>query len=261
MTKQEHCTGLMPDQFYHDYSRKLFGEQAEGSMFQAFMALEDKEAYEGYHVHKPMGLSCCGPPDELSLIKEYAEQPNPYDGPTFNGWKEFVKSIPHRIKVFTGELQLEEKALSFMKIAERGVAPGAEAELCYLENKSQTYGQMLGVLVQLNRAIDDLDQAFQVDPRLQREEFLKRLDASVRRFQNGRILARACARTFAEVVDNVSDLGILHRLNVHLVAGTELIAQFMEGIKNYHYGKPYLRPVEWERVFQPEPKFAWGDAN
>jgi hypothetical protein len=252
---------LMPDQFYRDYSRKVFGEQAEHSMFQAFMALEDKEAHEGYHVHKPMDISCCGPPDELSLIKEYAEQPNPYDGPTFKEWGEFVKSTPRRIKVFTEELRLEEKALGFMKMAECVVTPGAEGDLHYLENKTRAYNQLLEVLVQLNQAIDNFDQAFQFDPRLQREEFLKRLDASLLGFENGRVLARACARTFAEVVDNVSDLGILHRLNVHLVVGTELIAQFMETIRAYHYGRPYVSPVEWDKVFQPEPKFAWGDAN
>jgi hypothetical protein len=99
----------------------------------------------------------------------------------------------------------------------------------------------------------DFDQAFRLEPRTQREEFLKRLDASLQQFQKAQLLARSTARTFAEVVDNVSDLGVLWRLNTYGVAGTEQLAKFMENIDNYHHGKPYLNPVEWEKVFVQLP--------
>jgi hypothetical protein len=36
---------------------------------------------------------------------------------------------------------------------------------------------------------------------------------------------------------------------------------FMENIDKYHHGRPYLNPVEWEKVFQSEPKFGWGEVN
>ncbi len=252
---------LTPDQFYHEYARRLFGERAEGPMFQAFMVLEDKEGYGGYHVHKPMAMDCCGPPTALGIAKEYAEPPNPYYGPTFKGWAEFVKSTSQRVELFTAELELEEKALAYMKMAEAVTTPGSLEELHYLENKALAYSRLLRTLIQWDQAFAEFDQAFQLDARTQREEFLKRLDASLQQFQNAQVLARACARTFSEVLDNVSDLGVLWRLNAHLVAGTELIAQFMETINNYHHGKPYLNHVEWEKVFQSEPKFAWGEAN
>jgi hypothetical protein len=247
---------LTPDQFYHDYARRIFGQGAGQPMFQAFMALEDKEAYGGYHAWKPMDMACCGPPIELSVAEEYAQQPNPYDGPTLQGWKALMKAIPHRIEVFTGEFQLEEKALAYMKMAEAIAAPGSLKELQYLENKTQAYSQMLRMFIQLDQAYADFDQAFQLDPRTQREEFLKRLDASLPEFQDAQMLARASARTFAEVVDNVSDLGVLWRLNTYGVAGTELIGQFMMNISNYHHGKPYLNRVEWQRVSHSEPKFS-----
>jgi hypothetical protein len=67
------------------------------------------------------------------------------------------------------------------------------------------------------------------------------------------VLARSSARTFSEVVDNVSDLGVLWRLNTYGVAGTEQLAKFMENIDNYHHGKPYLNRVEWEKVFVQLP--------
>jgi hypothetical protein len=251
---------LGPDQFYHNYARSIFGERAEDPMFQAFMALEDKEAYARYHFHKPMEMNCCGPPMELGLAKEYADQPNPYDRPTIESWKGFMQGA-HRTDVFTAEAQLEEKALAYMKDAEELAAPGSLGELKYLKNKTEAYSQLLRTFIQLDQAYADFDGAFQLDPRTQREEFLQRLDASLPEFQSAQILARATARTFAEVVDNVSDLGVLSRINVHLVAGTELIAKFMPNINRYQYGKPYLNPVGWGTVFNSEPKFAWGEVN
>jgi hypothetical protein len=244
---------LTPNQFYHDYARRIFGERAAEPMFQAFMALEDKESLGGYHANKPSDMSCCGPTTELRIVQKYAAQPNPYDGPTFKGWKEFTETIPHRLEVFTEEVQLEEKALGYMKAAEAVAAPGSVKELRYLENKTQAYSQTLTTFIQLDRAFADFDQAFQLDPRTQGVEFLKRLDESLREFQKAHLLARSNARTFAEVVDNVSDLGVLWRLNTYGVAGTEQVAKFVENIDNYHHGKPYLNPVEWEKVFVQLP--------
>jgi len=105
---------LTPDQFYHEYARRIYGERAEAPMFQAFMALEDMEGYKGYHNNKPDRLelmACCFPPDELKIAKQYAEQPDPYDGPVFESWKPFVKLIPEKVELLSDELALEKKAL------------------------------------------------------------------------------------------------------------------------------------------------------
>ena len=109
------------------------------------------------------------------------------------------------------------------------------------------------MFIQLDQAFADFDQAFRLDPRTQREEFLKRLDASLQQFKKAQFLARGNARTFAEVVDNVSDLGVLWRLNTYGVQGTEQVAKFMENIDDYHHGKPYLNPVGWDKVFLQFP--------
>ena len=90
-------------------------------MFQAFMALEDMEGYHGYASNKPRHvtlMACCSPPDELKIAKQYAEQPNPYDGPVFKDWESFVKLIPEKIDLLSGELALERQALTFMKTGE-----------------------------------------------------------------------------------------------------------------------------------------------
>jgi hypothetical protein len=33
-----------------------------------------------------------------------------------------------------------------------------------------------------------------------------------------------------------------------MATGTELIDKFVTNVVNFHYGKPYMDPVEWERI-------------
>lgn len=263
---------LKPEEFYHEYARRIFGKRAEAPMFQAFMALEDMEGYRGYAFQKPyhiLMMNCCSlPPDvpgeedaarpneELYLAKKYAEQPDAYDGPTFKAWKDFIEVVPHRIELFTGYRELLQKALGYMKTAEGVTSPGSLGELHYLENKTEAYDQMIGTFILLDQALAEFDESFKLNPRTQHEEFLKKLDESLQTFVQAQLLGRHSGQTFSEVVDNVSDLGILYRLNVFVVTGTELITQFMANIQKYHHGKPYLNQVEWEKVFSQSPIIA-----
>jgi hypothetical protein len=247
---------LTPDQFYHQYARQIFGAQAEAAMFQAFMALEDMEGYKGYHSNKPDHIrlmACCSPPDELKIAKQYAEQPNPYDGPAFRDWESFVKLVPEKVGLLSGELALERQALSFMKTAEATAAPGSLDELHYLENKTEAYAQMIEAFIQFDQACATYDSAFHLDRSVQRQEFVAQLDESLRQFQQAKITARYSAETWSKIVDNVSDLGVLWRLNTFVVMGMDLVSQFIQNIDNYHHGKFYLNQVAWERVFSPLP--------
>jgi hypothetical protein len=247
---------LTPDQFYHDWARHIFGQQAEGAMVQAFMSLEDMEGYKGYHNNKPDHLelmACCSPPEELKVAKEYSEQPNPYDGPAFKNWDAFVKLLPEKVALLSDEVALEKQALGFMKTAEATAAPGSLDELHYLENKTEAYSQMIEAFIQFDQACLTYNSAFQFDRRTQRQEFVARMDESLLQFDKARITGRSSAETWSKVVDNVSDLGVLWRLNTFVVSGMDVVAQFMQNIDNYHHGKFYLNAVPWDRVFSPLP--------
>jgi hypothetical protein len=70
--------------------------------YAAGVALEDMEGYGGYASQKPYHIrlmACCSPPQELDVAKDYAEQPNPYDGPKISGWKEFVETNGWEVNV------------------------------------------------------------------------------------------------------------------------------------------------------------------
>ena len=105
------------------------------------------------------------------------------------------------------------------------------------------------------------DGAFQLDRRGQRQKFVARLDESLRQFQKAKTTARYSVETWSKVVDNVSDLGVLWRLNTFVVTGMDLVSQFMQNIDNYHHGKFYLNQVAWEKVFSPLPILTcrWAD--
>src|SRR5207248_5490136 len=125
--------------------------------------------------------------------------------------------------------------------------------LHYLQNKTQAYGQMLEAFIQFDQAFAMFDAAFQIDRKTRREEFVARLDESLRQFQKANVTARYSTETWSEVVDNVSDLGVLWRLNTFVVTGMDLVSQFMQNINNYHHGKFYLNQVAWDKIFSPIP--------
>ncbi len=109
---------LTLEDFYKSYSSRLFGAKAAPDMYQAFMTLEDNQAYllregPGYGKEpRPITMPCCGPLPELSVVYKYSLQENPFDGPKDPGWTEFITASPQEIAIFEGVIPLLDKALS-----------------------------------------------------------------------------------------------------------------------------------------------------
>ena len=89
-------------------------------------------------------------------------------------------------------------------------------------------------------------------------EFMQRLDHSLEMFREAHRMSIAIATKFAEIIDDPSDLGVLYRINVYMIDGTDIVQQFMQNIDNFHHGLPYLRPVPFEKIFAPWPRFEHG---
>ena len=253
-------TGLTPEEFYRGYAGKVFGESARQAMFQAFMTLEEKEFNtSGPNTGGPnKDMPCCAPTNELRLAKRFAAQPNPYDGPTFEGWREYIRLAPSTIQAYSRDIRLLERALRYMEAAAVRVAPRGRRQLEYLQNRTEAYVWHLKASIEVVEGYLELDRAFKIDPLKGRDDFLRLLDGSLARFQNAGVLARYAARKWTEFADHVSDLGGLYRINLFMVTGTDLIAQFVQNIVNFHHGKPYLNRVAWEKVFSRLPVSALG---
>ncbi len=247
---------LTPDEFYHDYIRRIFGEAAEPDLFKAYQILEQNEEYLGWT--GKANFQCCGAPAEVTIIHSYAEQGNPYDGPTFADWAGFIDSSRDRIVYFTRSAKLLREALTLLEQADKQVAPRGHSELAYLRNKIQSYAMHLDTMVQLEKAYLELDTAFRARAAGSRAEFMQRLDRSLEMFQEGNRMARAQAAKFAEIIDDPSDLGVLYRINISMIHGTDIVQQFMQNIVNFHHGQFYLNPVPLEKLFAPFPRFQRG---
>ncbi|HZO99127.1 MAG TPA: alpha-glucuronidase family glycosyl hydrolase [Terriglobia bacterium] len=255
MAEGEWNPNLTPEEFYRDYAKQIFGEQAAPEMVKAFNTLEKNEEYLGWTGRG--NFPCCGPPRELSIAYEYSKQPDLFSGPRFRGWRPFISTAHDLIREYTGSVKLLQEALEELKNARPVAAPRSRAYLAYLTNRTQTYILHLQTLVTWEQAYVDLDGAFQARAGgASDRDFVNRLDASVKEFQQARAQARTMAEKFSEIVDHPSDLGVLYRINIFMVTGTELVTELIENIDNYYHGRNYVRPVDFRKVYVEWPVLA-----
>jgi hypothetical protein len=76
--------------------------------------------------------------------------------------------------------------------------------------------------------------------------FVHHLDFSLAESEEVHRKALASAHKWNERIDNpASDLGVLNRINTHLVTGTELSQELIQNLDNYYHGRDYLRPIDF----------------
>jgi hypothetical protein len=243
---------LTAEEFYKNHSRRLFGEGAATEMYNAFMTLEENEAWLGYYNYDYSTMNCCGALEEVSQAYEYSRQDNPFDGPVGSGWQSFISKSPDVINRFEGSIRLLNKALGDMRAALPNVAPQGKYELGYMINRTESYRDYIQSLITIRRAYLDFDQAFRERTRVPHEQFIAELEKSLSEFDAANEQAQAATRHYAEIIDHPSDLGVLYHLNARAVLGFDLTRQWMRNIVNFYKSKPYLDHVPFERLFAPD---------
>lgn len=245
---------LTPKEFYEGYARRLFGEAAAPDMVKAFETLEANEEYLGWTQKGNFG--CCGVIAEVAMAHNLYKQPNPFDGP--KDWNGFISSSHNLVKYYERAAENLQQASDAMKAAAPKVAPHGQEELRYLMNKTESYRMHLETLITVRKAYVEFDEAFDLwnAQKLDRAEFVRRLDASLALFDEARRMGRQTTEKFAEVIDHPSDMGVLYRANLFLVTGLELVEQTMQDIVNYHHGKEYTKLVPWNKIYYEFPQFS-----
>ena len=254
LTKAAWNPQLGPQEFYHDYSQRIFGAKAAPAMYDAFMALEENQEYVGYnrYPYYYTAMNCCTSLPEVYVAHRYFLQPNAFDGPTIPEWKSFIIAIPDTVARFEGSIGYLNKALDAMRTATPDVAPQGEYELRYMINRTQSYRDYLQALVTLRKAFLSFDHAIQRQHSESHEQFVADLTKALDGFSQASHQVQAATREYSEMMDNPSDLGVLYHLNARAVLGFDLIFRTMQNIVNYHTGQPYLQHVPWERLFSPD---------
>ncbi len=246
---------LTLEEFYREYAERLFGAAAAPEMYQAFMTLEENQAYrtgetQGFGSEpEPTTLTCCGAVPEANVAHEYSFQKNPFDGPTGGRWMGFIQTAPAVIEVFEGEIAYLDKALASMHAAESKVAPQGKHELSYLIIRTEAYRDGMLAEITERKAFMAFDKAFGMKPTVSHEQFVAQLEASMKLFAEAQRQAQVATEKYAEMIDYPSDLETLYHLNAGTVMAFDLITQWMQKIVNYHEGKPYTQHVPFERLF------------
>lgn len=249
---------LTPEEFYKNYSERVFGRAAAPAMYRALMTLEENEAYLGYYNFRYSTMNCCGPLPEVNQAYRYSLQPNPYEGPATPEWPPFIIDAPDVIDRFEGSIRLLNQALGAMHSALPDVAPQGAYELRYMMNRTQSYRDYIESLVTIRRAYLDFDAAFRNRTQVSREQFIKNLEKSLGEFEKAREQVRAATRKYSEIIDHPSDLGVLYHLNARAVLGFDLVGRWMRNVVNFHEGKPYFDHVPFERLFSRDLHLAIG---
>lgn len=253
--------GLTPEKFYRDSAEHMFGQAAAQDMYQAFMKLEENQAFLGYYGFEGgVGLlPCCGSVWEVNAAYQFARQKNPYGGPTVGTWKRLVAAAGNAIERREGSAQLLNEAAGHLRAASPKVPAHAQYELNYLINRTEAFRDSLVAMSNVRRGMVAFDKAFQSRDSTNSQAFHTQLEQSLSTIREGNEQLKQATRNYSEMVDHVSDLAVLYHMNVRLVFGTELIHQFLQDVANYHLGRPYLQKVPFERLYnqrletEPEP--------
>jgi hypothetical protein len=246
---------LTPEQFYHEASERIFGHEAAEDMYQAFMKLEENQAWLGYYEYDGgYGvLLCCSGIREVNAAYQYWRQKNPYAGPVMRSWKRLMGGSADAIARREGSISRLNDALLHLHAAARKVAPQATQELQYIINRTEVFRDCLAALNLFRRGLMDFDAAFRLRDELSEDAFGMQLEASLSMLREAHSQLEEATRKYSRIIDHICDLGVLYHLNSRVILGTELTIQLIENVVNYHRGKPYLRKVPFEHLFPQRP--------
>jgi len=242
---------LTREEFYKDYSARLFGPSAAPDMYQAFMTLETKKAYltQGQFEDYPSTMQCCGALPVVSLAHNYSLQDNPFDGPEGPEWEQFIVRAPVDIGLFEHSIALDEDALASLHAAEHKVAPQGKHELAYLISRAESNRDAMRAQITERKAFLAFDRAFRERNAVSHTQFVADLEASLQLFADAREQAQIATTKYAQIIDFTSDLEALYHLNVSTDLGLDLVYQWMKTIVDFHRGKLYTNHVPFEKLF------------
>lgn len=250
---------LTAEQFYKDYTERIFGGAAAPEMYRAYMVLEKNERYLAdppppVTMRQPLRpgtstMGCCGGLGNVKLIYDYSEQVDPFDGPKGKEWNTALERAPNTIAYFSGSIPQLDEAIRIMHAIKPKVAPRGQHEIDYLICRLQAYRDAMQGNIEEWKAILAFDKAFHDRASISHEQFVAALQASLKEFQDAHRQALVTTTEYAKVIDYPSDLEDLYHLNASMLLGFDLVDQWIEQIVNYHEGKPYNKHIPFERVF------------
>jgi hypothetical protein len=236
---------LTREEFYKDYSTRLFGSSAATDIYKAFMTLGQVEGY-------PSTMECCEALPVVNLAHDYSQQDSPFDGPKGSGWERFMATAPMEIGFFEHSIALDQDALTSLHAAESKVAPQGKHELAYLISRTESDCDDRRAQITERKAYLAFHKAFRERGAVSHTQFVADLEAALQLFAAAREQAQVATTEYARIIDFTSDLEALYHLNVSTDLGFDLVYQWMKTVVDFHRGKLYTNHVPFEKLFTEE---------
>ena len=144
--------------------------------------------------------------------------------------------------MFTHAVDLLERALRELHRALPLVSAKGESLLRYLISKTQAYKSHLAMVVLLDRAFAAYAKAF-IDHADDELALAQALNEAEQIFIAAGSKARETTMRAGEIVDELSDLGILFLSNVWNVAKCDRVIAVIRRVVNFHHGRPYEEEI------------------
>jgi len=240
---------LTPQNFYREYSRRLYGEDARPLMESAFLALELNSSLVGYG--GVGNFPNFTDPPEIRLMRAFRQGTHPLDGPVNLKVSGLQTVYEEKFAKSMGVLQ---KALAQMRAAETKIPVGARGEWAYLVGKTEQFIMHLESSQSLLMGLLAYAGAFQ--KRSEEQRFLEGLTSAEAHFSHSHSRANAVAQKLAEMADDPTERYMLFRYNVRYLRPIEEFHKFVKNVVNFYYGQPYWGEVNWDIITPRE----WSDA-
>ncbi len=228
--------GLTSEEFYRRYTNELFGPDAAPAVQRAFSLLEDLEEWLGWRGNRNFGFS--GGCAELNRIfaPQIVQQEIPYYGPPDPAT--MVSQANAQAGMYTPGIAMLERALAELRQAQSAVNAKGEYFLRYLVSKTEAYLSHLQMVLLLDQAFASYAQAF-IDHATGEPALADALVEAEAIFVAAGNKARETTERAGEIVDDLSDLGILFLSNVWSVADSEKVIKVVRRVVAFHQGLPY----------------------
>jgi len=236
---------LMPDQFYDDYARTVFGPKAAGLMLQAFEILEANEAFMGGRGGGNMPWNMT--PLEIEALRPVPTFNLPYQRSPID-FKKFEK----RAALFGKTIGNLQRAGKLFEEAADKATPSGKRELHYLICRNRGYLYHLRALVTMADVYARWHDALATRSAGVQATRAKLRDTVALARQAGEEAVES-ARNFAECVEHPTDLGVLWMINKSMVIGTRVLQQHLGNILAFYNGEEYWKPVDWQLLFGTTP--------
>jgi len=257
---------LTPEEFYRQYTERMFGERAVEPITEAFLTLEKNEADLGWRGFANF-LNYADMPEVtlMGLFRYHSDLLRGPDAGIQNAAPHFhvaglldrekdepfwIQAIMYKHSLFGRSIELLKRSLVYFYQAEKQILPGSRQEWEYLVGKTAQFILHLETIRSILAAFISYHKSFRAGAQDQKRQMLDQLGQCEFLFSQAREQARETARQLAasKFIKDPTEKYILFRYNVRFLLPIEEFCKFIKNVVNFHHGQPYWEKVDWDVI-------------